>query len=182
MSGLTLPSASPPPPHTYAEQARPTRRSGTTEARRSLSFEDHRCLPGEGVGCLADVSKGRRAFRPGGTVRPAWARSSGCKSPAELATARQVKRNCVRVTERGKEAWSETVSRWTRTGYEALPTRASRLSTAKLLWPKVRWRKCGGCAVKDRVLTWGDLALCLKGRRGHPEREVSKGRSSWSRR
>ena len=39
-------------------------------------------------------------------VRPAWARSSGCKSPAELATARQAKRNCVRVTERGEEAWS----------------------------------------------------------------------------
>jgi hypothetical protein len=41
-----------------------------------------------------------------GTVRPAWARSSGCKSPAELTTARRVKRNCVRVTERGEEAWS----------------------------------------------------------------------------
>ena len=40
-------------------------------------------------------------------MRPAWARSSGCESPAELATARQVKRNCVRVTERGEEAWSE---------------------------------------------------------------------------
>ena len=39
-------------------------------------------------------------------VRPAWARSSGWKSPAELATARQAKRNCVRVTERGEEAWS----------------------------------------------------------------------------
>ena len=38
-------------------------------------------------------------------VRPAWARSSGCKSPAELTTARQLKRNCVRVTERGEEAW-----------------------------------------------------------------------------
>ena len=39
-------------------------------------------------------------------MRPAWARSSGCKSPAELATARQAKRNCVRVTERGEEARS----------------------------------------------------------------------------
>jgi hypothetical protein len=47
---------------------------------------------------------GRQTGR--GTVRPAWARSSGCKSPAELATARQAKRNCARVTERGKEAWS----------------------------------------------------------------------------
>ena len=35
-------------------------------------------------------------------------------------------------------------------------------------------RLCGeGC-----VLTWGDLASCLKGRRAEPEREVSRGRSS----
>jgi len=30
---------------------------------------------------------------------------------------------------------------------------------------KARWRKSGGRAVKDRVLTWGELALWLKGRR-----------------
>jgi len=39
-------------------------------------------------------------------VRPAWARSWRCKSSRELATASEVKRNCARVTERGKEAWS----------------------------------------------------------------------------
>jgi hypothetical protein len=39
-------------------------------------------------------------------------------------------------------------------------------------------RKSGGCAEKVGVLTWGDLALCPKGRRGHDvEREVSRGRS-----
>ena len=43
---------------------------------------------------------------------------------------------------------------------------------------KEKWRRFGGCAVKDRVLTWGDLASCLKGRRSNPEREVSRGRSS----
>jgi hypothetical protein len=31
---------------------------------------------------------------------------------------------------------------------------------------KAKWRKSGGCAEKECVLTWGDLALCLKGRRG----------------
>jgi len=30
---------------------------------------------------------------------------------------------------------------------------------------KAKWRKSGGCAAKACVLTWGDLALCLKGRR-----------------
>ncbi len=28
---------------------------------------------------------------------------------------------------------------------------------------KERWRRSGGCAGKDRTLTRGDLALCLKG-------------------
>ena len=35
----------------------------------------------------------------------------------------------------------------------------------KALVTKARWRRCGGCAMKVCVLTWGDLALCLKGRR-----------------
>ena len=30
---------------------------------------------------------------------------------------------------------------------------------------KAKRRKFGGCATKECVLTWGDLALCLKGRR-----------------
>jgi hypothetical protein len=46
---------------------------------------------------------------------------------------------------------------------------------------KAKWRKSGGCAVKECVLTWGDLALRLKGRRKKKsEREVSRGRSSHS--
>ena len=39
-------------------------------------------------------------------VRPAWAHSCGCKSRRKLITANEVKRNCVRATERGEEAWS----------------------------------------------------------------------------
>jgi hypothetical protein len=39
-------------------------------------------------------------------VRPAWAHTCGCKSRCELVTVSKVKRNCVRVTERGEEAWS----------------------------------------------------------------------------
>ena len=48
----------------------------------------------------------------------------------------------------------------------------------KALVVKAMWRKSGGCAGKGCVLTWGDLASCLKGRRRKPEREVSRGRSS----
>ena len=44
--------------------------------------------------------------RPYPDVRPAWAHSCGCKSRRKLITTNEVKRNCVRVTDRGKEAWS----------------------------------------------------------------------------
>jgi hypothetical protein len=40
-------------------------------------------------------------------VRPAWARSWRWKSSRELATANEAKRNCMRATECGEEAWSE---------------------------------------------------------------------------
>jgi hypothetical protein len=40
-----------------------------------------------------------------------------------------------------------------------------RASGRKALVIKDWWRKFGGRAVKECVLTWGDLALCLKGRR-----------------
>ena len=111
-------------------------------------------------------------------MRPAWARSWRWKSSRKLAIANEAKRNCARAIERGEEAWSETASRWTRTGYEAVPIRASRQMTAKLLWSRIRRRKSGGCARKDRVLTWGDLASWPKGRRGNTERGVSKGHTS----
>lgn len=39
-------------------------------------------------------------------ARPAWAHTGGCKSHCELVTVSKVKRNCVRATERGKQAWS----------------------------------------------------------------------------
>ena len=40
-----------------------------------------------------------------------------------------------------------------------------RANGREALVAKVRWRRSGGGAVKECVLTWGDLALCLKGRR-----------------
>ena len=39
-------------------------------------------------------------------VRPAWAHSRRCKSSRELVTVSEVKRNCMRATECGKEARS----------------------------------------------------------------------------
>ena len=51
-------------------------------------------------------------------------------------------------------------------------------SNCEALVAKAVWRKSGGCGVKECVLTWGELVLCLKGRRSDAEREVSRGRSS----
>jgi hypothetical protein len=39
-------------------------------------------------------------------VHPAWAHTCGCKSRRKLATTNEVKRNCMRVTECGEEAWN----------------------------------------------------------------------------
>ena len=84
-------------------------------------------------------------------VRPARAHSCGCKSRRELITANEVKRNCVRVTERGEEAWIEPAGRWTRTRYEAVPITASGRMTAKLLWPRV--------GDVNRAVVWGRSAF-----------------------
>jgi len=44
-------------------------------------------------------------------VRPARAHSWRCKSSRKLITANEAKRNCMRATECGEEAWSEAASR-----------------------------------------------------------------------
>jgi hypothetical protein len=54
-----------------------------------------------------------------------------------------------------------------------------RASDREALVAKGRYRKSGGCAGKECVLTWGDLVLFLKGQRCKSEREVCQGRSSW---
>ena len=61
---------------------------------------------------------------------------------------------------------------------EGAAEQGERATNREALVIKARRRKSGGCAVKECVLTWGDLASCLKGRRCKPEREVSRGHSS----
>ena len=48
---------------------------------------------------------------------------------------------------------------------EGAADQGERTQDRKALVTKGRRRKSGGRAVKECVLTWGDLALCLKGRR-----------------
>ena len=48
----------------------------------------------------------KAAARPLFRVRPAWAHTCGCKSRRKLITTNEVKRNCMRATECGEEAWN----------------------------------------------------------------------------
>ena len=48
---------------------------------------------------------------------------------------------------------------------EGVAEQGERAMNREALVAKARWRRSGGRAVKECVLTWGDLALCLKGRR-----------------
>ena len=61
---------------------------------------------------------------------------------------------------------------------EGVAEQGERAKNREALVINVRRRRSGGCAVKECVLTWGELASWPKGRRGNTEREVSKGRSS----
>ena len=48
---------------------------------------------------------------------------------------------------------------------EGVAEQGERARDREALVIKARRRKSGGCAAKECVLTWGDLALRLKGRR-----------------
>ncbi|MEQ2073763.1 hypothetical protein UXJ23_17305, partial [Burkholderia cenocepacia] len=98
-------------------------------------------------------------------VRPAWAYSCGCKSRHKLVTANEVKRNCMRATECGEEAWSVNREPMDKNCIEGAAVQGERATHREALVTKAKQRKCGGCAMKECALTWGDLALCLKGRR-----------------
>ena len=61
---------------------------------------------------------------------------------------------------------------------EGAAKQGERAMDREALVIKARWRRSGGCAAKECVLTRGDLASCPKGRRPMAEREVSRGCSS----
>ena len=63
---------------------------------------------------------------------------------------------------------------------EGAAEQGERARNREALVVKATWRRFGGCAVKECVLTWGRPASCLKGRRCEPERGLSRGHSSHS--
>jgi hypothetical protein len=107
------------------------------------------CVPGMGDGPEVRVlpERGRRdRSEPQGADREGSTERSGVANPS---------------------------SRRTETGSEALPSRV-RAGDREALTTRAERRRSGGCAGKAIVLTpdqvrgrlWGDLALCLNGRRG----------------
>jgi len=71
-------------------------------------------------------------------VRPAWALSCGCKSRRKEVILIEANRNCVRATERGKEAGSETVGRCTITGIRGGVERGERANDREAAMTKAQ--------------------------------------------
>src|SRR6201995_5663725 len=69
----------------------------------------------------------------------------------------------------GDRVWEGSVERscgpMNKNRIEGAADQGERARNREALVIKGRRRKSGGRAVKERVLTWGDLALCPKGRR-----------------
>jgi hypothetical protein len=103
--------------------------------------------------------------------------------PRKLITANEAKRNCMRVTDWGKEAWSEAASRWTRSPgplLRALQSSGGRAgdgaaaaAVRQAALEGQRDQECGGQCVRAQV----------PGRRPvvGPAREVERGVSGNSR-
>jgi hypothetical protein len=82
-------------------------------------------------------------------VRPAWAHSCGCKSRRELTTVSEVKRNCGRVTNRGKEAWNVNHEPMDKNRIEGVAEQGERAQDREALVVKAKRRRCGGCVMKE---------------------------------
>ena len=69
----------------------------------------------------------------------------------------------------GDRLWEGSVERNCEPMYknriEGAAEQGERAENREAFVVKAKWRRSGGCAVKECVLTWGDLASCLKGRR-----------------
>jgi len=74
-------------------------------------------------------------------VRPAWAHTCGCKARCGLVTGSKVKRNCVRVAERGKEAWSVNREPMDKNPTEGAAGQGERARNRKALVSKARQGK-----------------------------------------
>lgn len=85
----------------------------------------------------------------------------------------EAKRNCGRVTDRGEEAPSEDDGLMNKNRISGAGAQGERANDREALVAKARRRRSDSRASKTDVLTWGDLASCLKGRRSQEWSEES---------
>ena len=85
----------------------------------------------------------------------------------------EAKRNCGRATDRGEEAWSEDVGLMNKKRIRGADEQGERANDREALVAKARQRRSDSRASKVDVLTWGDLASCLKGQRSTERSEES---------
>ena len=99
-------------------------------------------------------------------MRPAWAHTCGCKSRCELVTVSKAKRNCVRVTERGEEAWSVNREPMNKNRIEGAAKQGERARNRKALVTKAMRRLCDegvrSYMVRSRLV--GESPTVLPGR------------------
>ena len=81
-------------------------------------------------------------------------RTPGGVSLRELVTVSEVKCNCMRVTECGKEAWSVNHEPMDKNQIEGDANQSERARNREAFVTKGWWRKSGGCVMKECVLTW----------------------------
>ena len=81
-------------------------------------------------------------------VCPTWVHTCGCKSRRKLVTTNEVKRNCMRATECGEEAWSVNHELMNKNGIEGDAKQGERAMNREALVTKARQRRCGGCVMK----------------------------------
>jgi hypothetical protein len=84
----------------------------------------------------------------------------------------------MRVTECGKEAWSINREPMDKNRIEGAAGQGEWARNREALVIKAKWRKCGGCAMKECDPYLGRSRLVPERVAAMPEREVSRGRSS----
>ena len=85
----------------------------------------------------------------------------------------EAKRNCGRATDRGEEARSERDGLMNKNRITGAGGQGKRTNGREALVAKARRRRSGSRARKVDALTWGDLALSLKGQRLEERSEES---------
>jgi len=85
----------------------------------------------------------------------------------------EAKRNCGRATDRGEEAWSEDDGLMNKKRIRGVDEQGERANDREALVAKARRRRSDSRASMMDALTWGDLALCLKGHRKQSRSEES---------